>query len=202
MEDEKMVKYTDRRNSIPRKNDNVELGGQYFRITNLKKSEFEVDLGLVAPGTFVNPTPGTKTRVEEVEPDEGKISMIFIGVRPVPLNVAVDDGGAGGPTTQVRDFSCWIRAYYGEIGAAWVTPDGNEEGHINHETSPIEDPNEWSVIFLLADNKFYIQGLNPYVAAIQQYVRLQVFELTLEKLPDKPPIFTPMPVYTSNIFKE
>ena len=210
------MKYYDRSRVLLRVGDNILLNGRYYQITDSQYSQFVKEFG--GTNGLLKGASGTKTRVTELEPkDYNGIAYILMGVFPTPIavNAQGQDGAAatrgGNKTagtsvaTHVRTDSCDFSLFSPQAQPLFLTPDGNTQGVINANNSPVDDPDETMGIFIMHDDELFIQATNNTgagpnagegIAATMQFF---CYFYTLAPLKQKPAVFTPVPYHASRL---
>jgi len=189
-------RYGDERSIWYRRGDNLYVEGRgYFVIEDLiDVPQVILNLGNIAAGTIAAPTQGAKVQATELEPRVQKeIVHTLVGVDAVRFAVGVT-ASVGAPPAAVLDEaisrSCQIRAWNPAEQPLWLSPQGNIQGFLTHEISPVGDENELFPVFTEKDNPPTFRADNPWTdGAIQQYLYLLSKRYLLEELPDRPDKF-------------
>jgi hypothetical protein len=193
--------------------DNILLNGRYYQITDSQYSQFVKEFG----GTgLVAGASGTKTRVTELEPkDYNGIAYIIMGVYPTQVAVYApnqaggtavrggSDSAASSVNNVTRTDSCDFALFSPQAQPLFLTPDGNTQGVINSNNSPVDDPDETMGIYIMHDDELYIQATNNVGSAggegIAATMQFFCYFYTLAPLKEKPAIFTPVPYHASRL---
>jgi hypothetical protein len=209
------MKYYDRSRVLLRVGDNILLNGRYYQITDSQFSQFVKEFG--GTNGLDSGVTGTKTRVTELEPkDYNGIAFIMTGVYPTQITVyapnqagtnAVRGGnetGAAAANNIARTDSCDFAMFSPQAQPLFLTPDGNTQGVINANNSPVDDPDETMGVYIMHDDELYVQasnntgagGAGEGLAATMQFF---CYFFTLAPLQQKPAIFTPIPYHASRL---
>lgn len=160
-------RYGDQRAIFYRKGDNIKVGGKFYEIVSLRDvPHLRLDLGNVAAGTLVNPTQGTKTPWNNLEPDnKDELAHVLLGVEVQRAGIQIPDGLVNPPAASIdegQSFSPWVRYWNPQEQPQWLSPDGSVQSWIDAEISPIGDENELFPVFVIKDNEPFFRADNPH----------------------------------------
>jgi hypothetical protein len=209
------MKYYNRNNVLLRVGDNILLNGRYYQITDSAFSQFVKEFG--GTNGLDSGVTGTKTRVTELEPkDYNGIAYVVMGVYGTQVstyapNQAGTNAVRGGNETaasavnnSVRTDSCDFALFSPQQQPLFLTPDGNTQGVINYNNSPVDDPDETMGIWVMHDDELYVQATNNTGAGgagegVAATIQFFCYFYTLAPLQQKPAIFTPIAYHASRL---